>query len=179
MTNPQLSIDDQIQKIYDWSKTVGASVNDKVTQVDAKEAKLRLALIVEETKELTRDITKYLEELESESGKVSPETFAAIADDLGDILWVVLGAFFSFGFPVRNVVSTIVQANYTKLIPQHNPHTSLMVSTSLLDYDDKGIEITVESQGEWIVLRDHSGKLRKPVTFVDVNYEWLKEICPS
>jgi len=89
-----------IESVKEFHETYGLPVLDTPTLVPDRH-KLRLALIVEEAEELAEAMDE--------------NDLVGIADALGDLAYVVIGAALEFGIPLEEVVDEIHLSNMSKL----------------------------------------------------------------
>lgn len=89
------------QMVYEFHETYGAMISNKPKLPDANTRKLRIDLLKEELDEF----------LNGESAN----NIVEIADALGDIMYVALGAAISYGIPIDAVFNEIHRSNMSKL----------------------------------------------------------------
>lgn len=88
------------QQVRDFHRTFGLTINATPTCPSAGDRQLREKLILEEWKELTES-----------------ETIVDVADALGDLLYVVLGAAVTYGIDLEPIFQEIHRSNMTKVWP--------------------------------------------------------------
>lgn len=96
--------------VREFHEKCGAVINFAPSVIDQETQRLRYHLICEE-----------LEELGASFGEpqIAPYDIDGIADALGDLLYVVLGAAVSCGIDMESVFAEIHRSNMTKFIDGH------------------------------------------------------------
>jgi predicted HAD superfamily Cof-like phosphohydrolase len=90
------------KKVEEFHRKFGVPVSDRPTKIGPSEMRLRLRLIQEELDELWE--AYYLK-----------EDLAAVADALGDLLYVVYGAAVCHGLDMELIFNEIHRSNMTKV----------------------------------------------------------------
>ena len=88
------------QQVREFHRTFGLTINTTPTCPSAGDRQLREKLILEELQEL-----------------IEAETVVDVADALGDLLYVVLGAAVTYGIDLEPVFQEIHRSNMTKVWP--------------------------------------------------------------
>lgn len=102
------------QMVQAFHEKAGATINHRPTIVDEETMALRYKLIEEELKELLSD------GFGMACGCCKPRpNLVEIADALGDLLYVVLGAAVSHGIDIEPIFLEIHRSNMTKFIDGH------------------------------------------------------------
>lgn len=127
--------------VKEFHEAFGCVVNETPTVPDFETMCLRLDLIREEVEELRRDGFGVYEMLNNEKYEGREPNLTAIADALGDILYVVYGTAVSCGIDMEPIVAEIHRSNMSKVQP------------------------------DGTVLRREDGKILKPDTYSPANLE--------
>lgn len=93
--------------VEEFHKTYGMPVSDKPALLDYDRFALRFDLIKEELDEFVQAFVN--------------KDIVAVADSLGDLLYVVIGAALEYGIPINLVVEEIHKSNMTKLDENGKP----------------------------------------------------------
>lgn len=99
--DPQWAIDHSFEAVGQFHETFGHPEGDKPGLIPEDRAALRLSLIKEEYEELEE--------------AVADGDIVAIADALGDLIYVVNGAAIEYGIDLPVIVAEIHRSNMTKL----------------------------------------------------------------
>ena len=89
------------QMVYEFHETYGAMISNTPVLPDTNTRKLRIDLLKEELDEFI-------------NGEAA-NNIVEIADALGDIMYVAIGAAISYGIPIDAVFSEIHRSNMSKL----------------------------------------------------------------
>ena len=87
--------------VIEFHKTYDMPIAEKPALLDHERFRLRLDLIEEELDEFVQAFVD--------------KDIVAVADSLGDLLYVVIGAALEYGIPIDRVVEEIHRSNMTKL----------------------------------------------------------------
>ena len=156
------------EKVVEFNKSFGVPVSDtplkNVVVENPTLTKLRLDLILEETKEL--------------ADAVRENDFVEIVDALADILYVVYGAGTSFGIDLDRAFDIVHRSNMTKLCKTEeiaretveSYRTKYEAGTSPYDSpvyrrSDDGVN--------WVVYNESTGKVLKSIHYTPANFSEL------
>ena len=95
------------QQVEEFHRTYGMPVKDYPILAPRTRAQLRLSLIYEETLEFATAIEE--------------QDIVEVADALGDLIYVVIGAALEYGIPIDSVVEEIHRSNMSKLDENGKP----------------------------------------------------------
>lgn len=93
--------------VTEFHKTYGQPIAETPGLLDHERFRLRLDLIEEELDEFVDAAVRY--------------DLVDIADALGDLIYVVIGAALEYGIPIDDVVAEIHRSNLSKLDENGNP----------------------------------------------------------
>lgn len=115
-----------LDMVREFHESFGHPVESKPISPSLKLLSLRLKLILEEVDELVKATGTKVTALEDGSYVVEVDGSSQydpveVADALGDILYVVYGAFLALGLPAKEVFKEIHDSNMTKLGPDGKP----------------------------------------------------------
>lgn len=107
LTENQWTNRTMVDCVTEFHKTYGQPIADTPGLLDNDRFKLRLELIEEELDEFVEAAVNY--------------DLVGIADSLGDLLYVVIGAALEYGIPIDDVVAEIHRSNLSKLDENGKP----------------------------------------------------------
>lgn len=96
-----------IEQVKEFHRTYGLPIVETPTMAPPDRAKLRINLIDEEMSEFVTAIFR--------------DDIVEVADALGDLIYVVIGAALEYGIPLEAVVTEIHRSNMSKLDENGNP----------------------------------------------------------
>lgn len=97
----------QQEMVREFHEKCGAIINHAPTEIDRETQQLRYKLIAEELEELVFAFGE---------PQIKPYDTKEVADALGDLLYVILGAAVSCGIDMESVFAEIHRSNMTKFI---------------------------------------------------------------
>lgn len=158
------------EKVVQFNKSFGVPTfttpqRDVVVKNPAL-TKLRLDLILEETREL--------------ADAIRDNDFTEIADALADILYVVYGAGASFGIDLDRAFDIVHESNMTKLCATEDIAQQTVESyrakyeAGTSPYDSPAYRLSDDGVN-WVVYNESTGKVLKSIHYTPVNFGSLLE----
>ena len=152
------------EKVIEFNKSFGVPVFDTpqktITEDDPKLTKLRLDLILEETKELQEAIMTH--------------DFTEIVDALSDILYVVYGAGASFGIDLDKAFDIVHRSNMSKLCVTEDEAKETVQwyedNKKKTGYDIQGYRKSEDGK-YWVVYNKSTGKILKSINYTPANFK--------
>ena len=159
------------QKVVDFNRSFGVPISSKVlpniTHDNPKLAKLRLDLILEETRELKEAMDNH--------------DFLETVDALADILYVVYGAGASFGIDLDKAFDLVHRSNMSKLCKTEEEGQQT-VNWYLDNRETTGYDSPAYRLGDdgvnWVVYNASTGKILKSINYTPVTNS-LRELIAS
>lgn len=149
------------QKVVDFNRSFGVPTSEtplpNITRDNPKLAKLRLDLILEETRELKEAMEAH--------------DFVETVDALADILYVVYGAGASFGIDLDKAFSLVHESNMSKLCTTEDE-----AKATVQWYEERkettGYDTPAYRLGDdgvhWVVYNKSTGKILKSINYSPV-----------
>tara|TARA_B100000131_G_scaffold189043_1_gene181931 strand:+ start:364 stop:873 length:510 start_codon:yes stop_codon:yes gene_type:complete len=159
------------QKVIQFNRSFGVPISDtplvNITKDNPKLSKLRLDLILEETRELKEAMDSH--------------DFLETVDALADILYVVYGAGASFGIDLDKAFDLVHNSNMSKLCK-----TEEEARETVRWYEERKEETGYDSPDyrlgddgvNWVVFNSSTGKILKSINYTPVT-ESLRELIKS
>ena len=159
------------QKVVQFNRSFGVPISSKVlpniTRDNPKLAKLRLDLILEETRELKEAMDNH--------------DFLETVDALADILYVVYGAGASFGIDLDKAFDLVHKSNMSKLCKTEDE-----AKETVRWYEERKEETGYDSPQyrlgddgvNWVVFNSSTGKILKSINYTPVTKS-LRELIAS
>ena len=150
------------QKVVDFNKSFGVPVSStpqkNIINDNPKLTKLRLDLILEETKEL--------------QDAISTNDFTEVVDALSDILYVVYGAGASFGIDLDKTFDIVHRSNMSKLCVSEKEaqDTVQWYIENMLDTYDSPTYRKSEDGKYWVVYNKNTGKILKSINYTPADF---------
>ena len=152
------------EKVIEFNKSFGVPVfntpQKTITEDDPKLTKLRLDLILEETKELQEAIMTH--------------DFTEIVDALSDILYVVYGAGASFGIDLDKAFDIVHRSNMSKLCVTEDEAKETVQwyedNKKKTGYDSPGYRKSEDGK-YWVVYNKSTGKILKSINYTPANFK--------
>ena len=159
------------EKVVEFNKCFGLphkeEPNHTVTKDDPKLTKLRLDLILEETRELQEAIENH--------------DFTEVVDALADILYVVYGAGSSFGVNLDKAFDLVHESNMSKLCKSVE-EAEKTVAWYMENREKTGYDSPAYRKGTngdyWVVYNESTGKILKSINYTPVT-DSLRELIAS
>lgn len=114
MTLPSVSREDLVREFH---QAMGHPID---REPDASIMRLRRILIREETDELSEELSRGVEELNS-TGKLKSDTKEKILKEMADLQYVLSGLAVAFGLPIQAAFNRVHKSNMSKLGPNGLP----------------------------------------------------------
>ena len=156
------------EKVIQFNRSFGVPVSDtplkNVVVENPALTKLRLDLILEETKELT--------------DAVRDNDFVEIVDALADILYVVYGAGTSFGIDLDRAFDIVHRSNMTKLCETEEIAQETVESyrakyeAGTSPYDSPTYRLSDDGVN-WVVYNESTGKVLKSIHYTPADFSEL------
>lgn len=149
---------DAIFKVKDFHDLFGLPIRSSPLispSDDADTTELRLDLINEEVGELDHAIGE--------------DDIVEVADALGDIMYVVIGAALSFGIDIQKVFDQIHTSNMSKM----DSSIENAVQTQAY-YSLKGVVCRIEEKEGGFAVYNSVGKVLKSIYYEPVNLHWVR-----
>jgi NTP pyrophosphatase (non-canonical NTP hydrolase) len=162
---PVKRTDDVLQMIKHWSYVFNEPVEPVLTRPSDHRIKLSNELIREEYKEFTDEIFR-------DPLNLIPKdniNFSEVADSLGDTLWVVARAMYTYGIDPLKVIRKIYDSNMSKLCKtEAEAQLTVDCYADGTHLDKPGVEIETYFQPQedyYLVYRQVDGKVLKSINF--------------
>ena len=166
---------DVLEMIKHWSHVFDEPIEMKPTRPTDHRIKLSNELIREEYKEFTDEIF-YKEDLVNPSIKKDID-FGEVADALGDTLWVVVRAMYTYGINPLVVIGKIYESNMSKLcVTEEEAQLTVDCYADGSHPDKMGVEIETfyePKDNYYLVKRQSDGKVLKSINFKKPNFSDL------
>ena len=154
------------EKVVEFNKCFGLPHHDtptpNVTRDNTKLTKLRLDLILEETRELQEAIENH--------------DFTEVVDALADILYVVYGAGSSFGVNLDEAFRLVHDSNMSKLCKSQE-EAQATVDWYMENREKTGYDSPAYRKGThgdyWVVYNKSTGKILKSINYNPVSFSSL------
>ena len=156
------------EKVRQFNKSFGVKIynnpQQNITKDDPALTKLRLDLILEETKELQEAIENH--------------DFVEVVDALADILYVVYGAGTSFGIDLDRAFDIVHRSNMTKLCETEEIAQETVESyrakyeAGTSPYDSPTYRLSDDGVN-WVVYNESTGKVLKSIHYTPANFSEL------
>tara|TARA_Y100001970_G_scaffold100710_1_gene126497 strand:+ start:1783 stop:2265 length:483 start_codon:yes stop_codon:yes gene_type:complete len=151
------------EKVVEFNKCFGLPHHDtptpNVTRDNTKLTKLRLDLILEETRELQEAIENH--------------DFTEVVDALADILYVVYGAGSSFGVNLDEAFRLVHDSNMSKLCKSQE-EAQATVDWYMENREKTGYDSPAYRKGTngdyWVVYNESTGKILKSINYHPVEF---------
>ena len=151
------------EKVVEFNKCFGLPHHDtptpNVTRDDTKLTKLRLDLILEETRELQEANENH--------------DFTEVVDALADILYVVYGAGSSFGVNLDEAFRLVHDSNMSKLCKSQE-EAQATVDWYMENREKTGYDSPAYRKGTngnyWVVYNESTGKILKSINYHPVEF---------
>ncbi len=156
------------EKVVEFNRSFGVPVSDtplpNITRDNPKLARLRLDLILEETRELQEAMEGH--------------DFLETVDALADILYVVYGAGASFGVNMDEAFRLVHESNMSKLCPDEETAIETVRwykdNVKKTGYDTPAYRLSDDGVN-WVVYNESTGKILKSIKYKPVT-ESLKKL---
>ena len=154
------------EKVVEFNESFGVPVHSSpqktITEDDPKLTKLRLDLILEETKELQEAIDTH--------------NFTEIVDALSDILYVVYGAGASFGIDLDKAFDIVHRSNMSKLCVSEEEAKETVQwyedNKETTGYDSPAYRKSEDGK-YWVVFNKNTGKILKSINYTPANFKTI------